>query len=126
MKCDHPLRKRSTPRFGHLLCLRCKTDLTPAARIFTVRVGERTTFTQGDRVHVKAYGSNHSYKGVFQWAGESATHGLCFVICEKQTYKPEGSKVTLEGTAAIRTVPVEYVRHDAGVRTRRRRASVDA
>lgn len=122
MICDHPLKKRATlPTFGHTLCMRCKEDLTPAERLFTVRTGERTTFTQGDRVHVKAYGSNHSYKGTFQWANESPAHGLVFTICEKQVYKPEGSKLFVEGTAAIRHVPVEHVRHDAGVRTRRRR-----
>ena len=73
-------------------------------------------------MHVKAFGCNPSYKGTFQWAEVSPGRlPYTFVICEKQLYKPEGSKTTVEGTAAVRHVPSVYVRHDAGVRTRRAR-----
>jgi len=117
--CPHPVRKwRTAPSFGHTLCTRCDADITPAVRAFKVRAGERTTFEQGDRVHVRAYGTNPAYKGTFQWA-----EGDWAVICEKQLYKDgEGKNArTVEGTAAIRHVPLEHIRHDAGVRARRRR-----
>jgi hypothetical protein len=123
--CPHPATKLATvPSFGHTQCLRCDADLTPSNRSFDYRAAERTTFTQGDRVHVKGTAIMPSYKGTFQWA-ECDADGVAqvYCVCEKQLYKEgDGPKArTVEGTAAIRWPHPDLVRHDDGVRTRRAR-----
>lgn len=121
--CEHPATKLATsPSFGHTLCTRCDTDLTESNRRFEYRAGERTTFKQGDRVHVKGTQLMPAYKGTFQWAVVDADGvAQVYCVCEKQVYKPEGSKVSVEGTAAVRWPDPELVRHDNGLRQRRQR-----
>ena len=117
--CHHPVKRHATlPSFGHTLCQRCDTDITPESRSFEYKAGERTTFRQGDRVHVKSHDAIASFKGIFQWASEESS-GVVLVICEQQTFK-DGSR-WVEATAAVRHIRPEYVRHDDGVRGRRAR-----
>jgi len=116
--CKHPLKRCETPSFGQLVCKRCGSDLTDPARRFEHRAGERTTFKQGDRVHVKAGDHGASFKGVWQWA-ETFESGLAYFVAEKQLYQLD--KSWREGTAEMRWVRPECVRHDDGVRSRRRR-----
>jgi hypothetical protein len=116
--CAHPLKRCETPSFGQLRCKRCDTDLTDPARSFEHRAGERTTFRQGDRVHVKAGEHGTSFKGVWHWV-ETFSSGLAYCVAERQLYQLD--KSWHEGTAAVRFVRPEYVRHDDGVRSRRRR-----
>ena len=123
--CTHPASKLATlPSFGHTQCTRCDADLTPGDRRFEWRAGERTTFSQGDRVHVKGTAIMPAYKGTFQWADVRRGAAVIYCVCEKQMYQPEGSKLWHEGTAAVRWPLAELVRHDDGVRTRRKREEV--
>jgi hypothetical protein len=77
------------------------------------------TLSQGDRIHVKSEGSQHSFKGVFLYAEAGS-----YTVAEKQRYQ-EG-KVWYEGTAAIRTVSPERVRRDDGFRAIKRREEARA
>jgi hypothetical protein len=116
--CTHPFTRCESPHFGATRCKRCGADTTPAKRSFEHRAGPRTTFARGDRIHVKASEITHSFKGVWLYADDEPS-GLVYCVAEKQIYQLD--KRSFEGTAAIRFIRPEHVRHDDGVRARRRR-----
>jgi hypothetical protein len=118
--CPHPFKKWETVRFGLVTCKRCGGIVQGEGRSFEWRHSERVTLKQGDRVHVRAAGSQHAFKGTFQWA-EPDGDGVVYTVCEKQLYKLEAKGPWFEGTQAVRTVAAERVRQDDGVRARRKR-----
>jgi hypothetical protein len=121
--CTHPVRKLQTLQYGNVVCKRCKAVMFPG-RVFDYRHGPRTSFSAGDRVHVSSGPHGGSFKGVWLYA-EDYPSGWAYCIAEKQLYQEGGEKGKpgrwVEVTASIRTIRPEHVRHDDGVRNRRKR-----
>jgi hypothetical protein len=122
--CPHPFKAWSTPKFGHLACGRCGTDITDPARSFEIKHSERVTLTQGDRVAVRGDGpARPAFQGVFHWS-ETFESGVAYMIGEFQTYKHDGK--TYQGIAGWYLVRPERVRQAPGVRERNKREEAAA
>lgn len=118
--CEHPAKALTTqPSFGHTMCARCDTDLTPSVRHFEWKHSERITLSQGERVVIRGDGPGRpAFQGRFEWAEEFPS-GMAYMISELQTYKVD--KTHYEGVAALRFIRPEFVKRAPGLRDRQAR-----